>query len=329
MGRDFYAVLGIQKGASDNEIKKAYRKMALKYHPDKNQEPGAEAKFKEISSAFEVLSDKDKREIYDKYGEEGLQRQQGGGCGGFGGADPNEIFRMFFGGGGMGGMGGGHKGPGGFSFSMNDLDDDDDFGMGGFGGFPGMHRQRSRRQQAPLKPGEDLEVPLNLSLADLYNGVTKRMKIGRKRRSPHGMYVNDDKVLTIGVKPGWKERTKITFNKEGDEKPGHHAGNIIFVVKQKTNDEFTRDGNDLKYSMDVSLKDAIFGNKISFSHLDGQKHTFDLAPINQSGIVQTLVGKGMPISKKPGTFGDLHISFRVKFPAHLSESDRQKLSSVL
>jgi len=327
MGRDFYNILGIQKGATDNEIKKAYRKMALKYHPDKNQEPGAEAKFKDISSAFEVLSDKEKREIYDKYGEEGLQRNAGGGgCGGFGGADPNDIFRMFFGGGGMGGMGGKSS----FNFSMNDLDDDDD-DMGGFsfgfGGHPGM-RQRSRRQ-APLKPGDNLEYDLNVALADLYKGITKRMKIGRKRRSPHGQYVTDEKVLTIDVRPGWKEGTKITFNKEGDEKPGHLAGNIIFVIKQKSDSNFERDGSDLKHTIPISLKDAIFGGPCSFKHIDGSTKSFDLLPVYQHDTIQILPGLGMPISKKPGTYGDLHLSFQVQFPSHLSQEERHRLASIL
>jgi len=330
MGRDFYNILGIQKGATDNEIKKAYRKMALKYHPDKNQEAGAEAKFKDISSAFEILSDKEKREVYDKYGEEGLQRNGGGGCGGFGNADPNDIFRMFFGGGGgMGGMGGKSN----FNFSMNDLDDDDD-DMGGFsfnfgGGHPGM-RQRSRRQQAPLKPGEDLEYDLNVALPDLYKGATKRMKIGRKRRSPHGQYINDEKVLTIDIKPGWKEGTKITFNKEGDEKPGHHAGNIIFIIKQKADSSgFSRDGNDINHTIEIPLKKALLGGETSFRHIDGSLQSFDLTPIEQSTFVQTIPGKGMPISKKPGTHGDLRLSFKVQFPKNLTDSDRHRLASVL
>jgi len=127
MGRDFYKILDVARDASDRDIKKAYRKLALKYHPDKNQgDASAEAKFKEISSAFEVLSDPKKKETYDRFGEEGLQGGGGGG-GGFGGADPNDIFRMFFGGGG-GGFGGGGFPGGGRNFNMDDLGDDDDFG---------------------------------------------------------------------------------------------------------------------------------------------------------------------------------------------------------
>lgn len=127
MGKDFYKILGVSKGSSDDDIKKAYRKMALKYHPDKNKDPGAEAKFKEVAEAYEVLSDSKKREIYDKYGEEGLKGGAGGGPDGAGGGaqyqfhgDPRATFAAFFGGedpfaaffgGGRGG------GPGGFRFA--------------------------------------------------------------------------------------------------------------------------------------------------------------------------------------------------------------------
>lgn len=110
MGKDYYKILGISRGASDDDIKKAYRKLALKYHPDKNKEPGAEEKFKEVAEAYEILSDPKKKEIFDKYGEEGLKMGSGGGPGPGGSTgsspggfsytwsgDPNETFRMFFG----------------------------------------------------------------------------------------------------------------------------------------------------------------------------------------------------------------------------------------
>merc|ERR1712154_119401 len=152
MGKDYYKVLGVAKGASDDEIKKAYRKMALKYHPDKNKSPGAEEKFKEIAEAYEVLSDPKKREIYDKFGEDGLK--QGSGCGG-GAQEPgfssysfhgdlHETFRMFFGDENpfanfffqSGGAGGPFQGSG-FGGSPMDIDDDP---FGSFGGLSGLGR---------------------------------------------------------------------------------------------------------------------------------------------------------------------------------------------
>jgi len=136
MGKDYYKILGLTKGATEEDIKKAYRKLALKYHPDKNKEAGAEEKFKEVAEAYEVLSDPKKKEIFDKYGEEGL-KAGGGGGGGPGGAgqqffysnvDPHQTFRMFFNG----------ADPFAMFFGGEGDDDDGPGGGGGFGGFPGL-----------------------------------------------------------------------------------------------------------------------------------------------------------------------------------------------
>ena len=175
MGKDYYKILGCSKGCSEDDLKKAYRKMALKYHPDKNKSPGAEEKFKEIAEAYDVLSDPKKREIFDKYGEEGLKGGVpggGGGSAGFGGGmpgggsyhysftgDPRETFRMFFGnedpfGGMFGGLGGGGR-QGMFHFGGQGGDDhmdiDDDpfahFGHGPSTSFGGVQNKMRRKQQ--------------------------------------------------------------------------------------------------------------------------------------------------------------------------------------
>jgi len=339
MGRDFYGILGVPKSASDSEIKKAYRKQALKYHPDKNQEAGADAKFKDINAAYECLSDQKKKSTYDQFGEEGLK--EGGGGGGFGGGfggDPNEIFRMFFGGGGggMGGRGGrgnpfGGRG-GGMNFGMDDLDDDDGFAsFGGFGGggFPGGCPGRQRRRPEPLKPGANLEVDLKCSLEDLYTGATKRMKIGRKRRNQMGGYKTDSKVLTVDLKRGWKEGTKITFNKEGDEKPGYEAENIVFIIKQKPHDSWERDGNNLKKKIDVPLKTGILGGSVDLKLLDGKTETIEISRMEKGNTELTIIDKGMPISKKPGTFGHMILTIKTTFPQKLAPADRQRLADLL
>lgn len=199
MGKDYYKILGISKGASDDEIKKGYRKMALKYHPDKNKSPGAEEKFKEIAEAYDVLSDKNKKEVYDKYGEEGLKNGPPPGSGFQGSApgggnfhyefqgNPRDTFRMFFGGddpfasffSGGGGPGFGGPGPSrmfhfGGPHGPEEMDVDDDpyshFGgpMGG-GGRP----QRKRQDSAVIR-----ELPV--ALEDIYKGATKKLKITRK-----------------------------------------------------------------------------------------------------------------------------------------------------
>ena len=292
MGKDFYKVLGLGKEATEDELKKAYRKMALKYHPDKNKSPGAEEKFKEVAEAYEVLSDPKKRELYDKYGEEGLKAGAGGGPGGPGEGgpggpgfaynfhgDPHETFRMFFGEenpfssffftspGGGGGQSSRMFFNQGGSDPM-DIDDDPFGGMGGmggrFGGMPGMnnhhghgyhhghgHSQRSKRQDPPVV--NDLLV----SLEEIYKGTTKKMKITRKMLNPDGRSVRmEDKVLTIEIKPGWKSGTKITFPKEGDQTPNNIPADVVFIIKDKPHQTFTRDGSNVKYKAKIGLREV-------------------------------------------------------------------------
>ena len=270
MGKDYYKILGVARDATEDQIKKGYRKMALKYHPDKNKSPNAEEKFKEISEAYDVLSDKDKRAVYDKYGEEGLKAGGGGGGGGGGfhytyQGDPRQTFKMFFGDENpfesffsFGGPGGSRQtftsfgGP-----QQMETDDDDPFagfgrpgGFGGFGMNQGMNSGQRRKQQdsAVVK---DLQV----SLEDIFKGTTKKLKITRKVLNPDGRSVRtEDKILTIDVKPGWKAGTKITFPKEGDQTPNNVPADIVFVIKDKPHPVFTRDGSDIKYKATISLK---------------------------------------------------------------------------
>ena len=271
MGKDYYKVLGVSRNATEDELKKAYRKLALKYHPDKNKEKGAEDKFKEIGEAYEVLSDKQKREIYDKYGEEGLKGGVPGGGGGSGGfesggqnytwtyhGDPNATFASFFGGsnpfetmfnlGGHGGHGFRHGGP-----EPMDIDADD-FGGFNFGpGFSSGHggRPGGKRQDPPV------HYDLKVALEDINKGCTKKMKISRKVLNPDGQSTRiEEKVLEINVKPGWKEGTKITFPKEGDQHPNRIAADIVFTLKNKPHQTFKRDGNHLIYKHKVSLKEV-------------------------------------------------------------------------
>ncbi len=278
MGKDYYKALGIAKGASEDDIKKAYRKMALKYHPDKNKSPGAEEKFKEIAEAYEVLSDPKKREIYDKFGEEGLK---GGGSdsGGPGGnfsytfhGDPHETFRMFFGdenpfasffnfGGGPGmssragpsGMRGG-PGPqmfqhfGGRGHDSMDIDDDP---FGGFG--PSMgHMSHGHKKQDPA-----ITHDLQVSMEDISKGTTKKLKITRKVLNPDGRSTrNEEKILTVEVKPGWKAGTKVRFEREGDQSPNSIPADVVFVIKDKPHPLFQRDGSDIRYKAKISLHDV-------------------------------------------------------------------------
>ncbi|MBN3278939.1 DNJB5 protein, partial [Polyodon spathula] len=283
MGKDYYRILGVPSGSNEEEIKKAYRKMALKFHPDKNKDPNAEDKFKEIAEAYEVLSDPKKRSIYDQYGEEGLKAGGVGSSGGpgstyhytfhgdphatfasfFGGSNP---FDMFFGPGRSRGTTNGFDHVGGEQDMDLDMDGDEDpfsaFGRfsNGVNGF--HHGGGGRRHPAePLyRRGKLQDAPvvheLRVSLEEIFHGCTKRMKITRRRLNPDGRTArSEDKILHIVIKRGWKEGTKITFPKEGDETPENIPADIAFVLKDKPHPHFKRDGSNVIYSATVCLKE--------------------------------------------------------------------------
>lgn len=284
MGKDFYKILGVAKTSTDDEIKKGYRKMALKYHPDKNKSPGAEEKFKEIAEAYEVLSDKKKREIYDQFGEDGLRN--GGPSGGGGPAgpgtfsysfqgNPHETFRMFFGTDNPfdnffhhshGGFGPG--GPRQFQFGhpgQEDMDiDDDPFGFGGQGMHghmgPGGPMRGSRKRQDPA-----VVKDLHVALEDIFRGTTKKLKITRRILNSDGKSTRlEDKILTIDIKPGWKAGTKITFPKEGDQSPNSVPADVVFVIRDKPHPLFSRDGSDITYKAKIALRDVSINGCLTF-----------------------------------------------------------------
>ncbi|KAG1944782.1 dnaJ subfamily B [Pimephales promelas] len=261
MGKDYYSVLGIQKGASDDAIKKAYRKQALKYHPDKNKSPSAEEKFKEIAEAYDVLSDPKKKDIYDRFGEEGLKGGVPGGGGGgsnftytFQG-DPHAMFSEFFGG----------RSPFEHMFGRNGgmdegMDTDDpfaSFGMGGMGGFPRSFNTQGSGGRLVKKQDPPVTHDLRVSLEEVFTGCTKKMKISRKRLNPDGRTTRtEDKILTVEVKKGWKEGTKVTFPKEGDETATNIPADVVFVVKDKPHPVYRRDGSDIIYPAKITLKEV-------------------------------------------------------------------------
>ncbi|KAG2492555.1 hypothetical protein HYH03_009217 [Edaphochlamys debaryana] len=333
MGKDYYQILGVQKGADDNELKKAYRKLAMKWHPDKNPDnkDEAAAKFKEVSEAYEVLTDPDKREVYDRYGEEGLKNGMGGAGGGPGGPGmnfrrPEDIFAELFGGrspfsmdeddmgGGFGSFGGGMGG--GFPFGAFG-------GMGGFPGGMGGMGGMPRRPSGPVK-GKPIEHKLGMSLEELYAGTTKKMKINRKVKGRP-----QEEILEIQIKPGWKKGTKITFTEKGDEEPGVIASDIVFVLDEKSHARFRRDGSDLHYTAVVSLVDALCGVNLQIPHLDGSTVEYSTKDVIRPGEAKIVRGKGMPVTKEPGTYGNLIIKFEVRFPRELSDPVKQRLRDTL
>lgn len=318
-----YDVLGVPHGASAEDIKKAYKKKAMKHHPDRPG--GSEAKFKEVSEAFEVLSDPEKRKVYDAYGKAGLQGEvpmpsQGGfsfprGGGGFQASDPNDIFAAMFGGDGATA-----------TFSFEDLLS----GMGGMGGMGGRS-QRQRQRQPRKAPASEHE--LRLTLEELFTGCRKKLKVTRQiMDDASGRAIPAEKVLTIDVQPGWKDGTKVTFEGEGNEEPGSLPSDIRFTVATKPHPRFTRDGDDLHTSVAVSLKRVLCGGPpVTTLGIDGKTLTVPLPdrPLN-SGETVVVRGAGMPRrGKGQSGRGDLRVKVQVEMPSSLTASQRDELRRIL
>ena len=329
----------------------------MKHHPDKNPNNQEEAtrKFKEITEAYDVLSDPDKRQIYDQYGEEALKTGVppppgtpggpgegfagfgGGGQGGGGGYSMDDetarkIFETFFGAG-LGGGGGG--GGGGFSFGGGGgghpfhrsrtsaggggmyMDDDDMFG-GGAGGMPfgmaGGFGGGGRRTAGPPPP-QKVEIPLNLTLEELYTGCTKKRKVTRKIvDGASGRAMEVEEILEIPVKAGWKEGTRVTFEGKGDEVPGRPAQDLVFVVRELPHPRFVRAGDDLVCKMTIPLAKALIaGSSVDVPSLDNRILRVPLREVVNPGYERVVGGEGMPNSKS-GKKGSLRIQFSVQFP---------------
>uniref|UniRef100_A0A336KS86 CSON013710 protein n=1 Tax=Culicoides sonorensis TaxID=179676 RepID=A0A336KS86_CULSO len=351
MGKDYYAILGVSKTANDDELKKAYRKLALKYHPDKNKAKDAEAKFKDIAEAYEILSDKKKRDIYDQYGEEGLKGGIPGGQGSDGQGftytfhgDPRATFAQFFGNSDpfAAFFGGGGGGPTMFDSDMGDENDIfAQFAGGRGGGFPGgAFRSQSfniggmpqgggggRKATSQDPP---IEHDLYVSLEDVDKGCMKKMKISRLVGQADGSSRKEEKILNINVKSGWKAGTKITFPKEGDQIPGKIPADIVFIIRDKPHDKFKREGSDIKYTAKISLKQALCGCTVNVPTLQGQTITINTAgEIIKPNTVKRMQGRGLPFPKEPSRRGDLLVNFDIKFPDNLSKNTKDLLMDML
>lgn len=355
----YYNLLGVSPNATDDELKKSYRKLALKYHPDKNPSEGE--RFKAISQAYEVLSNPEKRKVYDQGGENAIkQGHHASDTGSSQYSNPMDIFDMFFGGGGGSArprardpyMGTG--GP-----SVYDVDDDGFFSYQTFGsnGARAHDRhgsaRRHQQQRRYFNPGDNrhgdhhqqnhhqnnqqtkqqdptIEHDLPVSLEEVLNGTTKKMKINRKALHADGRSSREDKVLTINVKPGWKSGTKITFPREGDQSLNTIAADIVFIIKDKPHPTFTRDGSNIKYTHKISLKDALSCNTtVKVPTLSGDTICLPINEIIKPTTQKVIPRKGLPHTKDQNKFGDLVVSFDIEFPDFLSHESRQLVSKAL
>jgi DnaJ family protein B protein 4 len=367
MGVDYYNVLKLSKGASEDDLKKAYRKLAMKWHPDKNptNKKAAEAKFKEVAEAYEVLSDPQKRSLYDSYGEEGLKGNvpspNSSGAGGgttthgffnsssatgftttnssrFNPRNAEDIFAEFFGAsspfnpaGMMGAMGSSTNGR-----NRNSATPFGDgiYGGGNFSDTPNsMHLFNGLQQKSDVhcKVVPAVENKLQCTLEELYKGSTRKMKISRNVTNPNGKMTVLNEILTIDVKPGWKKGTKITFPKKGNEQSGVTAAadDLVFVIDERPHGKFKRDGNDLVVVHKIPLADALTGCTISLTTLDGRSLSIAMPDIIPPRYEKVLPKEGMPIAKEPGKRGNLRIKFDIKFPTRLTDEQKSGIRKLL
>jgi len=287
-GKDYYAVLGMSRKASEEDIKKAFRKLARKYHPDVNPDDAAsEKKFKEISEAYEVLSDAKKRKEYDAYGE--TFQQPGGGFHGHPGAgaygfDLNDLF--------------GGRTVGGrsrtFTSSGNQSDIFSDF-LGGSAGY----QQRTR----PRK-GEDVTYAVEISFAEAVKGTELRLQINHRK-------------VTVRIPPGTNNNSKLRVKGKGQPGvPGAPAGDLLLQVKVGHDETFTMKGHNLHCKVGVSLTTAILGGRVDVPTFDG-KAVLNLPPGTQPGQKFRLQGKGMK-KNKTEKYGDEIIEITVNIPKKLT-----------
>jgi len=340
--RDYYEVLGVEKNASEAEIKKAYRKMALKYHPDKN--PGdkeAEEKFKEAAEAYEVLSDANKKARYDQYGHAGMS----GGFGGGGGMNVDDIFSQF------GDIFGGAVGG------------------ASFGGARGGQR---------VVRGTNLRVKMKLTLEEIAEGVRKKIKVNKLVNAEGVTYKNcttcngtgritrvaqtflgamqtqstcnvcqgagkmidqkpadadsqglkrQEEVIEIDIPAGVEEGMQLSVTGKGNAGPFNGIpGDLIVVIEEQEHEELRRDGENLHYEAFINFVDAVIGETIEIPTITG-KAKIKVDPGTQSGKVLRLKGKGLPILQGYG-HGDLFVHINVWTPKKVSKEEREMLEKL-
>ncbi|MFK8039398.1 MAG: molecular chaperone DnaJ [Crocinitomicaceae bacterium] len=344
--KDYYEVLGVSKSASEQEIKKAYRKLALKYHPDKNpDDKAAEESFKEAAEAYEVLSNADKRARYDRFGHQGVGGAAGGGGGGFGGMNMDDIFSQF----------------------------GDIFG-GAFGGGGGGRQRGGSR----VIKGSDLRVKIKLNLKEVALGVTKKIKVnklvnaegvtftdcstcrgqGRVTRvmetmlgamqtqatcptcngtgkfldkKPSGADAQglkrQEEVVEIKIPPGVEEGMQLKVSGKGNAGPFNGVpGDLLVVIEEESNSELKRDSENLHHEAYVNFIDAALGTDLFIPLVEG-KAKIKIESGTQSGKMLRLKGKGLPSVNSYGK-GDLFVHINVWTPQKLSKDEKKALESL-
>jgi curved DNA-binding protein len=291
MAEDLYAILGVPKTADADVVKKAYRKLAAKLHPDKNPgNAGAEARFKEVNHAYDVLGDAKKRKLYDEFGEEGLRE----------GFDPERVraYKEW-----ASRQGGGRAGPfpqdAGRTVDLEDL-----FGgstSGGIGDLFGDILGRSRRSRGPSK-GPDLESEVTIDFASGVQGATLELK-------PHG---RAGQAVTVRIPAGANEGSRVRIpNQGGASSNGGPPGDLVLTVHVTPHAYFRREGDDVHLDLPITIAEAYHGAKVRVPTLEGAV-TLKVPPGSQSGQTVRLRGKG--VAKKGRSAGDLYVRFMIQIP---------------
>ena len=294
--RDYYKTLGVPRSASNKEIKKAYRKLARKYHPDlKPDDKGAEQKLKIINEAYEVLGDAEKRAKYDRLGASWYHHQaRGGRTGGFdwsnwaaggqpgaGGIDYGDLF--------------GQGAAGGFSDFFNTI-----FGAAGPAG-----AARGARRAAP-KP---LIQEVSVTLAEAARGTKRRLIKGKR-------------TLDVKIPPGAKAGTRVRISGEGPRGPDGRPGDLYLKVRMEPDKRFERRGDDLYLKLSVDLFIAVLGGEVTVPTLSGSV-SLSIPPGSQGGQTMRLRGKGMPNLKQPGKRGDIFVRLQLQVPPKLAPQEKK------
>ncbi len=302
---DYYETLGVKKDSTPPEIKKTYRKLALKYHPDKNKgDKQAEDKFKEISEAYAVLSDPEKKKQYDLYGSNGFhQRYSQEDI--FRGFDINDILRQF-GVGGAGSSAGFHSARGGNGRFNSFFSQGNGGGCGG-----GCHA-------APEK-GQDMTYQITVSLEEVLNGAERTITL-RKNGSSHNVSVKIPK----GIEEGKKLRLQ---GKGGVSKNGGSPGDLYLKVSIASNDVFSRSGDDLVVQKLISFSEACFGTKMEVETLEGKKFMVNVAPGTVQDSKLRIRGYGLPVGPL-GERGDLYVKIGVKVPKELTADQKMVVEQL-
>jgi len=332
-GRDFYKILGINKSATTKQIKKAYRQLSKKFHPDKNKDPGAEDIYKDIVAAYEALNDEEKRKTYDHSGEAGLKENQNNGGG--------SPFDFFFGGGQRQRQDSGYpKGPDvhiKMTVSLKTLY------IGDIVEFDYIRAVMCPNWDECEIDDRDCEGPgIRMVTRQIGPGFIQKMQSqddkciakGKRydpncRACPDGATVTDSTPLMLDIEAGMKSGDHILFEEVADETIGHTPGNLIIELVAEKHDYFTRKGDDLHLQLNIPLVDALAGFSKTIKHVDG--HDVIIAPrqIIHCNSVVRINKEGMPKKDKPSIKGDLVVRFNIDFPHYLNEKQKKQLRQLI